>query len=518
MLTPVSITYKAVAADAPAGINANDIVVFTQFCDVGATVNTIGHVLWFNATQETVISVNPVISNLVIASGGGGGGGGGGDASAANQVTGNASLASIDTKTPALVSGRQPVDGSGVTQPVSASALPLPAGASTSALQATGNTKLDTINTTLGAPLQSGGNVVVTSAPTTAVTNAGLTNLDVALSTRLKPSDTLNAITSITNALPAGGNILGKTSVDQTTPGTTDSVTVKASEGIGSLIETSPATDTASSGLNGRLQRIAQRLTSIFTTLSDGTQQTKVSDGTNSAVITTSSTDGITGTTNRLGVTSNNKTWNGSTWDLTRSGITGIISTFVGITNTIQHAVYNATRPTLTDGQAAMGQLTSRAALITAPETRSVSIVTTQTVTASSAYTAGNMIGALITAANAVSISGSGIIQSICVTSKTVQTGNIDAYIFTSNPSSTTFTDKATPSINSADVSKCVGCYTLSGIKSGLGTHTIYTLDGIGKAFSVPSGTSIYVALVAGGTPTFGSTSDIVATVSILQD
>lgn len=34
------------------------------------------------------------------------------------QVVGNTSLASIDTKTPALVSGRTPVDGSGVTQPV----------------------------------------------------------------------------------------------------------------------------------------------------------------------------------------------------------------------------------------------------------------------------------------------------------------------------------------------------------------------------------------------------------------
>lgn len=34
---------------------------------------------------------------------------------------------------------------------------------------------------------------------------------------------------------------------------------------IGSLTETAPATDTASSGLNGRLQRIAQRLTTIIT-------------------------------------------------------------------------------------------------------------------------------------------------------------------------------------------------------------------------------------------------------------
>jgi hypothetical protein len=45
---------------------------------------------------------------------------------------------------------------------------------------------------------------------------------------------------------------------------TTDSVSVKASEGIGSLTEPSPTTDTASSGLNGRLQRIAQRLASLI--------------------------------------------------------------------------------------------------------------------------------------------------------------------------------------------------------------------------------------------------------------
>lgn len=42
-----------------------------------------------------------------------------GAATAALQTTGNTSLSSIDTKTPALVSGRVPVDGSGVTQPVS---------------------------------------------------------------------------------------------------------------------------------------------------------------------------------------------------------------------------------------------------------------------------------------------------------------------------------------------------------------------------------------------------------------
>lgn len=42
-------------------------------------------------------------------------------ATSGKQDTGNTSLASIDTKTPALVTGRVPVDGSGVVQPVSQS-------------------------------------------------------------------------------------------------------------------------------------------------------------------------------------------------------------------------------------------------------------------------------------------------------------------------------------------------------------------------------------------------------------
>lgn len=69
-----------------------------------------------------------------------------GAATSANQTTELASLASIDSKTPALVSGRQPVDGSGVTQPISAASLPLPTGAATSANQTTEITSLQLID------------------------------------------------------------------------------------------------------------------------------------------------------------------------------------------------------------------------------------------------------------------------------------------------------------------------------------------------------------------------------------
>jgi hypothetical protein len=53
---------------------------------------------------------------------------------------------------------------------------------------------------------------------------------------------------------------------------------------VGTVTETAPATDTASSGLNGRLQRIAQRVSTFITGLTDGTYQIKLrgnTDGTN---------------------------------------------------------------------------------------------------------------------------------------------------------------------------------------------------------------------------------------------
>lgn len=61
---------------------------------------------------------------------------------------------------PAQVSGRWPVDGSGVTQPISAASLPLPSGAATSAAQTTGNTSLASIDGKLPA-LSGGGRVLV---------------------------------------------------------------------------------------------------------------------------------------------------------------------------------------------------------------------------------------------------------------------------------------------------------------------------------------------------------------------
>lgn len=83
------------------------------------------------------------------------------------------------------------VDGSGVTQPVSLATLPA---------------------LTAGSAVI--GHVIVDTAPTTAVTNAGLSNLDVLLSTRLKPADTLTKVATvdtITNPVAVTGTFFQAT-------------------------------------------------------------------------------------------------------------------------------------------------------------------------------------------------------------------------------------------------------------------------------------------------------------------
>lgn len=65
-----------------------------------------------------------------------------GAATSANQITVNNSLSNIDGKLPGLIASRIPVDGSGVTQPISVSVLPLPSGASTETTLSSLNTKV----------------------------------------------------------------------------------------------------------------------------------------------------------------------------------------------------------------------------------------------------------------------------------------------------------------------------------------------------------------------------------------
>ena len=116
----------------------------------------------------------------------------------------------------------------------------------------------------------------------------------VTLLTAISAAETAGnvSLASLDAKNPALGQALAAASVPVT-------LTAAEEAQIGSLTETAPATDTASSGLNGRLQRIAQRLTAFFGTAGSPTANVLsvqgVSSGTTLPVTSTGSVahDGV---------------------------------------------------------------------------------------------------------------------------------------------------------------------------------------------------------------------------------
>lgn len=114
------------------------------------------------------------------------------------------------------------VDGSAVTQPISAASLPLPTGAAT-------ETTLSSINTktpALGQAAMAASSPVVIASDQSAVPVSGSVTVSGTVAATQSGTWNIGTLTSLTNALPAGTNIIGKVGIDQTTPGTTNGVVV----------------------------------------------------------------------------------------------------------------------------------------------------------------------------------------------------------------------------------------------------------------------------------------------------
>lgn len=141
------------------------------------------------------------------------------------------------------------------------------------------------------------------------------------------------------------------------------------------------------------------------------------------------------------------------------------------------------------------------------------------TVTSASAYAVGNVVGGVMTFANAVNSSVlSGVLESISIAIKSLQTSSFKLYLFKANPTSSTFTDKSAPAIAVADAINLLDVYSFTTPDNGLGNNvTLYVSDAINRSF-VASTSSLYAVLITLGTPTFSSTTDVVTTLSILRD
>ncbi len=128
----------------------------------------------------------------------------------------------------------------------------------------------------------------------------------------------------------------------------------------------------------------------------------------------------------------------------------------------------------------------------------SVEVVATVT---AGAYTAGKEMGQILTFANILPANFIGTLASISLKFKgTVQTTEFDVAIFSASPAGT-FSDNATPVIAAADTALLIDVFPMVANFSNLGTHTIYSLNGIGKKI-VGSSTSLFAVVTTKGVPT----------------
>ena len=202
--------------------------------------------------------------------------------------------------------------------------------------------------------------------------------------------------------------------------------------------------------------------------------------------------------------------------DLGDGGYADVVALAAG-TAIVGKVAIDQTTPGTTNGVQVNAALPAGTNIIGSNLSRSASVAVTPAITASSAYTAGNEVGGLMTFASMFGTANSGIVQDIKIKCKSVQTVQFTLYIFKTNPTNSTWTDKSAPAINAADIPFLEVAIPFTAPYSGLGTHTLYSVDAAGIEI-VASSTSLYAVLVTSGTPTFASTSDITVEIVVLQD
>jgi hypothetical protein len=141
-------------------------------------------------------------------------------------------------------------------------------------------------------------------------------------------------------------------------------------------------------------------------------------------------------------------------------------------------------------------------------------------VTASSAYSSGDVLGGALELPKAVRHPGaSAILQTLFVTDVAEQDAAIQLLVFDSEPGQTYTDHEACPTL-AADIAKLIAKVTIAAADYvSTGGLAINDIAGLGRPLkAAKGGTSLWVVPVLGGTPTYGDTTDVVMRFGFLQD
>ena len=133
-----------------------------------------------------------------------------------------------------------------------------------------------------------------------------------------------------------------------------------------------------------------------------------------------------------------------------------------------------------------------------------------------SAYTAGDSIGGVMTFSTVNRSSGESIrLDSVQVADNADIGAAMDLVLFDRNPASGTFTDNAAADPTDTEINQIVGVIAI-GSYSSFNDNSVS--DTAVNRSMVLNGTDLFGVLVARSAPTFVATSDLTVTLTILQD
>jgi uncharacterized protein YjdB len=154
----------------------------------------------------------------------------------------------------------------------------------------------------------------------------------------------------------------------------------------------------------------------------------------------------------------------------------------------------------------------------TVGETKIVNI--TPTVTAASAYTAGYVVGGVMTFNIMRTNGGTGQLMNVLVKVKDTNQAGFTLLIFSQNPSNGAYTDDAAFTFNATDFTYLIRevSVTRSNYVSA-GAYSVADLTAIAKTVdNTSSGTNLYMIAITTTTPTFGAAGNLTFSMGILQD
>lgn len=149
---------------------------------------------------------------------------------------------------------------------------------------------------------------------------------------------------------------------------------------------------------------------------------------------------------------------------------------------------------------------------------RRLLVSTTPTITASSAYTSGDVVGGLLTFTPSFNnLPGTGEVRQAIISDNDKQGKPMTLYLFQNSAGLTDFADKTNFAPTASDLRLCIGIIPIN-------NQVAFSVTGFTYAqnFAVPVQSAdtlgLFGYLVVSGTPTYTTTSSLTIQLSVIQD